>query len=100
MTLKKLPVLKPLEPSLSVLWTKALNTQADKDAFSTYLFNNSNHTGLMRLKKLLQERLDELEKYEITLDTYTCPSWSHKQAHINGSKHELNTLLKLLSFVK
>lgn len=54
--------------------------------------------------KLLREKLkDLLERKRLSCDEVSltdydkCPSWSHKQAHLNGKKEAYDEVLKLIT---
>jgi hypothetical protein len=56
-----------------------------------------------RRKELLSYRnaFDELsqlleEEFEESVPDYDCPSWSHKQADVNGANRKLKQILKLI----
>lgn len=49
-----------------------------------------------KLRKIIADRLDSLDRRETNLNTYENQSWSHVQAHLNGQKQELKFLFSLL----
>jgi len=60
-----------------------------------------------RKKELLQHRnaFDDLrevleQEFESAPADYDCPSWSHKQADINGANRKLRSIMKLLEIKK
>lgn len=80
------------------MWTKHLKTDKAKKDFEVYLRNSS--SLIERLKAILTEKLEVLEKEEFSLSSYDTASWAYKQAHINGAKAEIQTLLDLFNFTK
>lgn len=79
------------------VWTKHLKTPEEREKFLKTLRNSQ--FILSRLKALIEERLEEKQSLEVNDKTYEIPSWSHKQAHINGAKEELRKTIKLLEFL-
>lgn len=53
-----------------------------------------------RIRELLQERLDFLERKENSDKVYENPSWPYLQADINGGKREVKYLLSLFDPMK
>lgn len=81
---------------IATLWIKNLPEQ-EKSEFEKTL----RHSGIVlgRLQEIFKERLKELNDQEVSFGAYESPSWAYKQAHLNGAKHELTRLLKLLDFL-
>lgn len=75
-------------------WTRNL---ADKDipGFEKQLRNSID--VLDRLAEILTEDLQEIENVEAGLKQYDTPSWSHKQAHLNGERSRIRKMLKLIN---
>ena len=73
------------------VWLARCATQQDRDEFKEYLLN---------CRRLFNELDNILAKEETSLARseidYDCPSWSHKQAHINGARE---TLAKIRSLI-
>lgn len=83
---------------VTLTWTRNLKTQKDKDEFVKVLL--SSPRVLKRLDEILVERLDALEKKELSTDSFSKPNWSEYQAHLLGSKKELQEIRQLISFIK
>lgn len=76
------------------LWTTHLSDQEDKDKFKKQI--RSAKDVLDRQKDILSEELKALERVEVGLKTYETPSWSAKQAHMNGDRSRIMWLLNLI----
>lgn len=77
-------------------WTQHLTNPEDKKAFENELRGSKN--VLNRLKTLMEEQETSLDYQELSLKAYDNPSWSHKQAHVNGIRQCIafnKTLLNL-----
>lgn len=70
-------------------WTSHLSTPEEKEQFEREIF--SAKRVLNRQKALIDKRLDGLERTEEKIEAYDSPSWSHKQAYINGYRAALKT---------
>lgn len=82
--------------TLPVLWTSNIsNSPIEKKEFTEYLYNNQRL--LNRLRDILQEKEDGLERIESSLSSYQESSWAYKQAHINGRKAVLQEIKQLLT---
>lgn len=55
-----------------------------------------NNIAFTRLREILNQRKNELTRHT----DYDNPSWSHKQAHINGQLSEINQILNLIGDFK
>lgn len=75
-------------------WTDHLSDPKEKEKFINKL--RGNREILDRLLRIYQQDLAELNSYETTLKTYETPSWSAKQAHINGDRSRLMRHIKLV----
>lgn len=87
----------PQQVKLSLDWTKGMS-ETEKIEFIGVLSKSVWLTR--RIRELLQERLDFLERKENTDRAYENPSWPYYQADINGSKREVKYLLSLLDPMK
>lgn len=76
----------------SLEWFKGLNKQEEDDLKKIL---DSNDILLDKLFEIVYNMVTSNE--EISLSDYDNPSWSHKQAHINGQNHSLR---KVLTFLK
>ena len=83
--------------SVSLRWTQGLKPER-KEKFLQALKNDTLVLG--RLQEILSEDLRELESKESRIDSYDCPSWAYRQAHMNGVRQALQSIASLLSFIK
>jgi hypothetical protein len=75
-------------------WTRHLHSE-QKDDFARTI--RSSTVALNRLRDLVSEYENELDRIELKLDTYDTPSWAYKQAHINGRRQELQRIKSLVT---
>jgi len=96
-----MPLPKPQPTKLS----NQLNTQwiagvQDKEGLKAHLLNSGDMVALVRLKELLKDRLEEVQKREISPSAYNSPNWPFLQAHTNGQISTLKWIVEdLLPFV-
>lgn len=83
---------------ISTAWTKNLKTPQEVSEFESTLRRSIFILG--RLKSLLKEWQEDLDRQEGRGDDYESPSWAFKQANRNGEKHQLRKTLDLLSFLE
>ena len=82
---------------LPLVWVKHLTSkQAQKD--SENVLRNSTQV-LTRLSSIIEDLEQKVTSSESSLDDFTDPSWSHKQAFRNGQKATLKELKQLLEFI-
>lgn len=74
-------------------WFQDLNSKEKEDFTNTLL---SSEKVLDKLRKIVYNMCINEEKVK-TID-YDSPSWSHKQAHMNGKLEAYRTVLDLLTF--
>lgn len=79
---------------MNLAWTKNLRDPEEQTKFINQI--RSSTDVLNRQKELLLEQLETLEKSEASLSTYDTPSWSAKQAHINGDRSRIMWMLRLI----
>ena len=84
--------------NLPLAWTKHLSTEYQRKSFEDLLRNST--LQFSRLLEILDEKERALTKQTTTLSEYENPSWSHKQAHINGYIACLTNLKELFTFLK
>lgn len=82
----------------STAWTRHLKTPKEIEDFESTLKRSSFILG--RLKTLLKEWQEELERQEGKVEDYDSPSWAFKQASRNGEKHQLRKVQDLLAFLE
>lgn len=80
----------------SVRWTKHLQPNEAED-FKTVLHNST--YILRRLKDILKEDLDILEKADTNTSDFDNPNWTYRQAARIGEKASLRKTLELLEFL-
>lgn len=51
-----------------------------------------------RLKEILRDWEDDLDRADVKINDYDTPSWSFKQAHRNGDRSRIRKLRDLLTF--
>ena len=83
-----------LTPRLKLEWLKDLKTDKEREEFKQYVL--SSQKVLDKLREIVYNMSINEEKVK-TID-YDSPSWSHKQAHLNGKQEVYRTLLDLLTF--
>lgn len=76
-------------------WTKNLKTAEDKEKFENSL--RGARPILKRLSQLLIEEEEEIDRYELNLDTYSTPNWAERQAHKNGQRAILRKMKNLIN---
>lgn len=76
-----------------VFWIQGIPEEKRADFVSSVLSSPVTR----KLREYLHNRLSSLELRE-EKNLYDNPSWSHKQAHINGNREIVKELLLLLSF--
>jgi hypothetical protein len=83
--------------NISLVWTKNCKTEEEKEKLETLLRNNS--TLINRLQEIIEEKVLEIRDKEVNENAYDSPSWSHKQAHINGFIAGMKYVTDLLKFM-
>lgn len=76
-------------------WTKHLKTEEDQKKFEASL--RSSRFVLERLQEILNEQLALIEAAEVRVEDYDNASWANKQAHRNGQRSTLKTILRLIN---
>lgn len=77
-----------------VAWTKHLKDPEEKSRFENSILS-SKHV-LDRLKDMLYEQEEELNRAETDPRNYTVPNWDYRQAHNNGYRQCLSVLKKFV----
>ena len=83
--------------NLPLVWTKVCKTEEEKKSLESLLRNNS--TLINRLQNILEEKVAEIRDKEVSEEVYDSPSWSHKQAHINGYINGIKFVTDLFRFM-
>jgi hypothetical protein len=89
--------LKSKGDAVSTRWTQGLKPE-QKEKFLQALRHDTLVLG--RLQEILAEELRELSSKESKVDSYDCPSWAYRQAHLNGVRQTYQHIASLLSFLK
>lgn len=76
-------------------WFRHLKPE-DQENFKNAVLNST--TALSRLREILTEELDALDKIETTDAQFSTPNWENHQAYRNGQRSKLRSLLSLLNF--
>lgn len=71
---------------MQTIWTKGFK---DKEARKKEILSYRN--AFDALKEVLEK------EYEESVPDYDCPSWSHKQADINGANRKLRQIINLIT---
>jgi len=79
---------------LSTEWSKHLKTQAERKEFERSVMGASH--VLERLAQLIDEKMEGLDRAELSPSSYDNPSWAYKQSHMNGHRNGLTEVKKLL----
>jgi hypothetical protein len=82
---------------LSMEWLKGLS-EAERESMTEMIRHD--RIVLSRLLGIIDDKLDVLERTEISPDTYENPAYPLLQAHINGKRASLTELRRLLEFLE
>lgn len=85
---------------LPTKWFEGIKDEEHKKSLESHLRNSYNYVALVKLKEIVNKRIDELSRAEVSKSVYDNPNWSHLQAHNNGQRETLQWMLDLLAFVK
>lgn len=87
-----------MKTSLDNRWYRKETDKEVRDKVKTAVINSiTSDRTLQRLMTILDDEIISLERIGLDLDAYDSPSWSHKQAHINGQMQALYSIRKLLT---
>lgn len=75
-------------------WTKHLKSPKEKEDFERYVLGSK--SLLNRLKDIVEEKEKALDRSELSIETYSIPSWDYRQAHKNGNRESLQWLKQLV----
>lgn len=78
---------------VSELWFKGAKTPEEREQIKKMVL--SNEILLDKLRKILYN-IQESKRGSV-LEDYDTPSWSHKQAHLNGENAMLEKVIKLVT---
>ncbi len=82
--------------NIPTVWVVDLDTQEQIDEFKKRHETFMQSDIGQKLIGILNTELKAYETAEVKIETYDTPSWSHKQAHMNGGRQAIRKLLKLL----
>lgn len=74
-------------------WTAHL-PEEEKESFKRDI--RASRSVLERLKQIIEEDEEALDKSELDQRSYSIPNWSHLQAHRNGNRQVYAVIKKLL----
>jgi hypothetical protein len=77
-------------------WTQHLSTEEEKESFRKEIY--SAKRVLERLKAIIEDDENGLDRSEMHPETYAKPNWDYHQAHKNGIRqymYQLKTLIDL-----
>ena len=95
----------PLPKQQPTKLSNQLNTQwiagvQDKESLKAHLLNSGDMVALVRLKELLKDKIESIEKDRLANKKYELASWPFFQAHTNGELSTLKWIVEdLLPFV-
>lgn len=81
------------KPRIPMAWV-AGKTEEEKARVVDLVLGSSMVLGILR--KIVEDKIAELDQTEISTTAYDNPSWAYKQAHINGAKKSLKDMLLLI----
>lgn len=76
-------------------WTKHVSDPDEKAKFEQSIL--SAKEVLDRVKTILNEKLNTLDRSETDIGIYDTPNWAERQAHKNGQRSSLMFLLQLVN---
>lgn len=77
-----------------VEWTKHLKDPEVKSRFENQIYSAKD--VLDRIKVLLSEKEETLDRQEMNIEVYNMPNWENRQAHKNGQRSSLAWLKQLV----
>ena len=79
-------------------WIRHLSQadQVTKDNFEAAIRNST--VALGRLREILTEEIDSIDRAELSEKQFETPNWDYKQAFWSGQRSKLVSLLSLLNF--
>ena len=80
---------------MQIKWTQHIKDPDEKSKFEALVRNAK--PVLERLRDIVNEDYEVLNKMEISKKVYEIPNWDYKQAHINGYKEHTTNILKLIN---
>jgi hypothetical protein len=86
----------PLSKELRTAWFSDLPKDKQED-FKKLVLNST--AVLSKVKRMLEQRLTELDDAELKVEFYSTPEVSHRQTFNAGKKAEVKRFLSLLDFL-
>lgn len=83
---------------MNLEWTKHLKTDKERKDFEEILTRNTMIFG--RLREILHNRLDQLDRKDFSDKDFDETNWAEKQAHRLGKRSVYHDLLDLIDFSK
>ena len=81
-----------MKKTVNEAWLTGLNPK-EREEMKNFIV--ANEKVLDKLKEILYNIV--VKKEEVKLDDYNNPSWSHKQAHLNGEQALARKMLEVLT---
>lgn len=81
---------------VNTAWTKQTKTAQEKKEIEQLVLNSEK--VLDKLKEILYNI--QVRKSDTVLTDYDTPSWSHKQAHLNGEQAMLQKILEIVTITE
>lgn len=82
------------EKRLSTLWTKHITDEKERAQFRETVQHSTLVLG--RLRKILEDKIEDAEAYRLSKDRYNLKAWSYHQADCNGVIRTLKEVVDLL----
>lgn len=76
-------------------WSQNLKTDDERTRFENSVLGAK--SIISRLYDILEEEESEIDRSELTLDTYSTPNWAEKQAHKNGQRAILRKIKNIIN---
>jgi hypothetical protein len=83
--------------NLPVVWTKHLKDEKAKKEFEAYLRNSTQLVTV--LLNILDDQERSLQSIENSITQFETPSWSERQAWINGRHAQIRAIKDLFNFI-
>lgn len=87
-----------MRAKLSTEWTKHLKDERAREDFAKLLLNSTISLG--RLREILEDKLEALERSELKTEHYDIANWAYMQADLIGAKRTLRNIIEMLAFTK
>ena len=78
-----------------IAWTKHIKDETEKVEFEKYI--KGSKRLLDRLKEIVDEEEQSLNRSETDIKTFDQPNWENRQAYKNGYRACLNIMKKLVN---